>query len=81
MKVILDLPEDVFNKLKTDIAVSERIVAAIVNGYTITPDTKNGEVFKVMFPDVERYGTVLIDKNENIIATNVNIGWWGYKFN
>lgn len=36
----------------------------------------NGEVFERMFPNIHRFGTVLVDGNENIIATNINITWW-----
>lgn len=36
----------------------------------------NGEVFEKMFPNIHRFGTVLVDGNENIIATNINITWW-----
>ena len=46
------------------------------NFIEIPDNATNGDVIKTLFPNVERCGVVLMDNLENIIATNVNLGWW-----
>ena len=47
-----------------------------LSGTHIPDNATNGDVFNAIYADISRMGTVLMDDIENIIATNVNIGWW-----
>ena len=48
----------------------------VYKGTPIPDNATNGDVFNAIYADISRTGTVLLDDIENIIATNVNIGWW-----
>ena len=52
------------------------IEALILNGTPIPDNATNGDVFNAIYADISRTGTILMDDIENVIATNVNIGWW-----
>ena len=47
-----------------------------LSGTHIPDNATNGDVFNAIYADISRMGTILMDDIENIIATNVNIGWW-----
>lgn len=36
----------------------------------------NGDVIKAMFSNVRRWGTVLLNDNEGVLFTNINLEWW-----
>lgn len=36
----------------------------------------NGDVIKAMFLNVRRWGTVLLNDNEGVLFTNINLEWW-----
>lgn len=57
-----------------DIKVEEDIPT--VQAVPIPENATNGDVIKAMFPNIIRTGTILSDKRENIIATNINLNWW-----
>ena len=52
------------------------LIDAINNGTPIPNNATNGDVFNAIYADISRTGTILMDDIENVIATNVNIGWW-----
>ena len=49
----------------------------------IPNNATNGDVIKALFPNALNCGTVMLDKQENILFTNINYHWWleSYKEN
>ena len=42
----------------------------------IPNNATNGDVIKALFPNASNWGTVMMDKQENILFTNINYHWW-----
>ncbi len=78
MKLIIDIPENNYNQIREGFYEDNCGVMAIsiIDGTPIPDNATNGDVFNAIYADISRTGTVLMDDIENIIATNVNIGWW-----
>lgn len=69
-------PDRMTNKGTVAISQSQIAKAPTVQAVPIPENATNGDVIKAMFPNIIRTGTILSDKRENIIATNINLNWW-----
>lgn len=84
MKLILDIPEKWFDDMvREEFTEVDELCALIQHSAVISgnySNTTNGEVLNLLFPNITRTGTILSDKRENVIATNVNLYWWNDKY-
>ena len=88
MQIVIDIPEDRYDEIHSlkfvmyglqseeNKQLFYRLINAVQDGTVLPDNATNGDVFNAIYADISRMGTVLMDDIENIIATNVNIGWW-----
>ena len=91
MKLIIDIPEEAYNRLLTEQRFPNRfdIEWCIVHGTPIQDNASNGDVIKAMFPDAEiRFlttlsgiHTVAVDFMDNMLDQSYcmytfNFDWW-----
>ena len=79
MQIVIDIPKDYYNECVKKVENGDcdyNITEWIANGTPIPDNATNGDIFNAIYTDISRTGTVLMDDIENIIVTNVNIGWW-----
>ena len=70
MKLIIDIPEDIYNHIIVDSEYfTPSLVNAFKNGTPIPDNATNGDVIKAMFPDAE----IHIDGNYVFIH---HMGFW-----
>ena len=88
MQIVIDIPEDRYDEIHSlkfvmyglqseeNKQLFYRLINAVQDGTVLPDNATNGDVFNAIYADISRMGTILMDDIENIIATNVNIGWW-----
>ena len=78
MQIVIDIDEETYDWIKWAVNgdIGNVLEIAIANGTVLPDNATNGDIFRAIYTDISRMGTILIDDIENIIATNVNIGWW-----
>ena len=92
MQIVIDIPDDEvfkgyytqkdgineYHSMKSEYTVIQPKAKTghFLSGTPIPDNATNGDVFNAIYADISRMGTILMDDIENIIATNVNIGWW-----
>lgn len=74
-KVLIEVSSELYEMMMKN-EQCKALLGSAKSIMTLPDNIKNGEVLTAALPGVHRVGTVLFDKNDNILATNVNINWW-----